>query len=91
MLTGVDSERAPRAQSSASNEIEVRRAQDPEAAIVAAARAWAMAFEARQQNSAPPGEGAELALYDALADVTALKRAELALYQAILASELMSK
>jgi len=91
MLTGVDSERAPPAKSSASSEIEVRRAQDPEAAIVTAARAWAMAFEAKQRQAPAPGEGAELALYDALADVTALKRAELALYQAILASELISK
>lgn len=90
-MRGADAERAPGAQLSASNEIEVRRAQDPEAAIVTAARAWAMAFEAKQRQAPTPGEGAELELYDALADVTALKRAELALYQAILVSELIPK
>jgi len=73
------------------DEIEVRRAQDPDAAIVAAARAWAMAFEAKQRQAPTPGGGAEFALYDGSADVTALKRAELALYQAILAAELISK
>ena len=72
------------------DEIRVRRAPDPQASIVAAARAWALAFEARRGQPAKPGEGAELALYDALADDAELKKAELALYQAILAAELTS-
>ena len=75
----------------ASEDIKVRRAPSPEAPIVTAARAWALAFEARQRATATPSEGAELALYDAAADVTALKRAELTLYEVVLASEQIAK
>ncbi|HKX08045.1 MAG TPA: hypothetical protein VJN67_07610 [Stellaceae bacterium] len=74
-----------------SDDIEVQRAASPEAPIVMAARAWALAFEARQRGTAAASEGAELALYDAAADVTALKRAELALYEVVLASEQIAK
>jgi hypothetical protein len=56
-----------------------------------AARAWALAFEARQRGTVTPSEGAELALYDAVADVNELKRAELALYRVILSSEQIAK
>jgi hypothetical protein len=74
-----------------SHEIRVRRSPSPEAPIVMAARAWALAFEARQRGTATPSEGAELALYDAVADVNELKRAELALYHVILTSEQIAK
>ncbi|MGH7123630.1 MAG: hypothetical protein ACREFI_04605 [Stellaceae bacterium] len=76
----------------ASDEIKVRRASEPEGSIVSAARAWALAFEARQCDAATPSGGdSELALHHALANATELKRAELALYQAILASDLTAK
>jgi len=91
MLMNADAKRARSAQRPTSGEIEVRRASALEAGIMTAARAWAAAFEARQRQEAAPGEGAELALHDALAEITALKRAELALYQAILTSELVAK
>ncbi len=84
MLTEVDPEGAT---SLASDGIEVRRAPGAEARIVAAARAWARAFDAIRRQEATPGEGAELALYDALVEVDALKSAELALYEAVVASE----
>ena len=74
-----------------SGDIKVQRAPVPEAPIVMAARAWALAFEARQRGTASPSEGAELALYDAVADVGALKRAELALYEVVLAAEQFAK
>lgn len=74
-----------------SGDIKVQRAPSPEPPIVMAARAWALAFEARQRGTATPSEGAELALYDAVADVSELKRAELALYEVVLASEQITK
>jgi DNA-binding FadR family transcriptional regulator len=92
MLTGIDADRvAPVAANPPSDEIEVRRAPDPETAVLAAARAWARAFEAMRRQGMPTGEGAELALYDALAGKDALRSAELALYQAVLTSELTSR
>ena len=77
--------------SAAADDIKVRRGPNPEGSIVMAARAWALAFEARQRQAATPSEGAELALYEAVADVTELRKAELALYQVILASEQSGK
>lgn len=74
-----------------SDDIKVQRAPSPEAPIVMAARAWALAFQARQRGTAMASEGAELALYDAVADVSELKRAELALYEVVLASEQIAK
>ncbi len=92
VLTEADRERLPSTQPGLpADEIDVRRAPGPETAIVAAARAWARAVEAMRGRAAAPGEGAELALYDALAEVDALKTAEVALYQAVVASELISK
>jgi len=76
----------------AHEDITVRRALEPGGSIVAAARVWALAFEAKQRDSAkPPSDDAELALYDALADDGDLKRAEVALYQAVLAADLTGK
>ncbi len=75
----------------ASDEIEVRRTPGAEAGIIAAARRWALAFEAVQQQESATGESTELALYEALVGVDALKSAELALYQAVLAAELSSR
>lgn len=74
-----------------SGDIKTERAPGSEVPIVMAARAWALAFEARQRGAATPSDGAELALYDAVADVTALKRAELALYEVVLAAEQIAK
>jgi hypothetical protein len=75
---------------SPADDIEVRRAPDHEASIVAAAKAWACALQAmqRRKNHGEDGETAELAVYDTLADAEALKSAERALYQAVLASGL---
>jgi len=89
MLTGIDRAEAPPTElGSPADDIEVRRAPGHEAAIVAAARAWARALQAMQrgQTIRADAESAELALYDALADADALKSAEFALYQAVLAS-----
>jgi hypothetical protein len=74
-------------QRSGSEEIEVRRAPGAEASIVAAARAWALAFEAVKRQESVTGESTELALYEAIVGVDALKSAEQALYQAVLAAE----
>ena len=75
-----------------SDEIAVRRVPEPGESIIAAARVWALAFEARRRAVAMPStEGAELALYDVLSDVTELERAELALYEAVLAADLIAK
>ncbi len=75
-----------------SDEIAVRRVSEPAESIIAAARVWALAFEARQRDVArTSAESAELALYDALSDVTELKRAELALYQAVRTADLTAK
>ena len=71
-----------------SDDIQVRRAPGPEASIVAAAKAWARALEAKRRQETAGGETAELALYDAVSDAHALRSAELALYQVILASGL---
>jgi hypothetical protein len=75
---------------SPADDIEVRRESGGEAPIVAAAKAWACALQAmqRRKNHGEDGETAELALYDALADADALRSAELALYQVVLASGL---
>lgn len=75
----------------ASDDIRVRRAPSPEEPIVIAARAWALAFEARRRGATTASDGAELALYDTAADVSALKRAELTLYEVVLASEQIAK
>jgi hypothetical protein len=75
-----------------SDEIAVRRVPESAESIVAAARVWALAFEARRREvSMPSAEGAELALYDALSDVSELTRAELALYEAVLTADLIAK
>ena len=72
----------------ASDDIEVRRAVDPGASIAAAARRWALAFEARQRDGAMSSEeSSELALYDRVAEVDELRQAELALYQAVIAAD----
>jgi len=71
-----------------SDDIEVRRAAGLEASIVAAAKAWARAPEAKRRQETTGGETAELALHDAVSDADALRSAELALYQAIVASGL---
>jgi hypothetical protein len=83
-------ERTPAELGSAADDIEVRRAPDQEASIVAAAKAWARALQAKQRKKTlgEDAETAELAVYDALADADALRSAELALYQAVLASGL---
>jgi hypothetical protein len=94
MLTEIDATDAPLSEfSSASSDIEVRRAPAQETFIVGAAMAWAQALEAKQHKRTASGDGqtAELALYDALADADALRRAERALYRAVLASGLISK
>jgi len=72
------------------DDIEVHRAPDHEASIVAAAKAWACALQAMQRKKTlgEDDETAELALYDALASADALSSAELALYQVVLASGL---
>ena len=75
----------------APDEIEVRRAPSAEVGIIAAARTWALAFEAVRQQESATGASTELALYEALVGVDALKSAELALYQAVLAAELSSR
>ena len=73
-------------------DITVRRAPDPNGEIVAAVRSWASAFEARhRQAQSSMSEDAELAVHDALADALELKRAELELYQAILAANLIAR
>jgi hypothetical protein len=75
---------------SPADDIEVRHESGGEAPIVAAAKAWARALQATQRwkNHGEDGDTAELAVYDALADAEALKGAERALYQAVLASGL---
>jgi hypothetical protein len=64
---------------------------EKETSIVVAAKAWACALatlekKQRRNGAADHTETAELTLYDAIADVDALKSAEHALYQAVLAS-----
>ena len=83
-------ETTPAEPGSTADAVEVRRAPDQEASIVAAAKAWARALQAKQREKAlgEDAETAELAVYDALADADALRSAELALYQAVLASGL---
>jgi hypothetical protein len=91
MLSEIDrTETTPTELGSLADDIEVRRAPDHEASIIAAAKAWARARQAmqRRKNPGEDGETAELALYDALADADALRSAELALYQVVLASGL---
>jgi hypothetical protein len=91
MFSEIDrTETTPTELGSPAEDIEVRRAPDHEASIVAAAKAWARARQAmqRRKNPGEDGETAELALYDALADADALRSAELALYQVVLASGL---
>ena len=91
MLTEVDQpETMPTELDSPSDDIEVRRAPGHEASIVAAAKAWARALQAQQREKTlgEDGQSAELALYDALADADALRSAERALYQAVLAAGL---
>jgi hypothetical protein len=78
-------------QSTASDEIEVCRAPSAQAGVVAAARAWALAFEAVRRQESAAGESTEIVLYEALSGVDALKSAELALYQAVLAAESSSR
>jgi hypothetical protein len=94
MLTEIDATDAPLSEfRSASSDIEVRRAPAQETFIIGAAMAWARALETKQHKQTASGDGqtAELALYDALADADALRRAERALYRAVLASGLISK
>jgi len=72
-------------------DIQVRRAPGTEAPVLAAARAWALAFEAVRRQEATNNGSAELALYDALLEVDALKAAELALYEAVITAELTAR
>ncbi len=75
----------------AAGEIEVRRAPSADATVIAAARAWALAFEAVRRQESARAESTEIALYEALVGVDALKSAELALYEAVLGAELSSR
>jgi hypothetical protein len=87
LVSDINSERRP----TVSDQIKVRREAGAEDDIVAAARSWALAFEAVQRQESAVGESSELALYEAQVGVDELKSAELALYQAVLAAALSSR